>query len=49
MSSSLAPQPPADLDTFQPSESLAEEDAYTDIVEVWGFDSFPASDPPANW
>ncbi|TCO19653.1 TraR/DksA family transcriptional regulator [Kribbella steppae] len=20
-----------------------------DIVEVWGIDSFPASDPPANW
>jgi hypothetical protein len=20
-----------------------------DIVDVWGEDSFPASDPPANW
>lgn len=20
-----------------------------DVVEVWGHDSFPASDPPANW
>jgi hypothetical protein len=20
-----------------------------DIVDVWGIDSFPASDPPANW
>ena len=20
-----------------------------DIVDVWGCDSFPASDPPANW
>ncbi|GIF01530.1 hypothetical protein Ari01nite_89940 [Paractinoplanes rishiriensis] len=20
-----------------------------DIVEIWGRDSFPASDPPANW
>lgn len=20
-----------------------------DIVDVWGWDSFPASDPPANW
>lgn len=20
-----------------------------DIVDVWGYDSFPASDPPANW
>ena len=24
-------------------------DAEADIVEVWGHDSFPASDPPANW
>ena len=23
--------------------------AEADIVEVWGQDSFPASDPPANW
>jgi hypothetical protein len=21
----------------------------TDIVDQWGMDSFPASDPPANW
>lgn len=20
-----------------------------DLVEIWGRDSFPASDPPANW
>jgi hypothetical protein len=20
-----------------------------DIVDVWGMDSFPASDPPTNW
>lgn len=20
-----------------------------DLVEVWGLDSFPASDPPSNW
>jgi hypothetical protein len=20
-----------------------------DIVDIWGRDSFPASDPPANW
>ncbi|TDU87861.1 hypothetical protein EV138_1394 [Kribbella voronezhensis] len=49
MNSSLPPQLPADLDTFEPSESPAREDPYTDIVQVWGFDSFPASDPPANW
>ena len=21
----------------------------TDIIDQWGMDSFPASDPPANW
>jgi hypothetical protein len=21
----------------------------SDLVDVWGQDSFPASDPPANW
>jgi hypothetical protein len=21
----------------------------TDIVEIWGLGSFPASDPPSNW
>jgi ABC-type enterochelin transport system substrate-binding protein len=20
-----------------------------DVVDLWGMDSFPASDPPANW
>ncbi|MEU0878190.1 hypothetical protein ABZ345_06295 [Lentzea sp. NPDC005914] len=23
--------------------------ASTDLVEIWGHGSFPASDPPANW
>ncbi len=33
------------------ARSLAEEvDAgVPDIVDVWGRDSFPASDAPANW
>ena len=31
-------------------EPLIEADpAVPDIVEVWGNDSFPASDAPANW
>ena len=21
----------------------------TDVVDGWGYDSFPASDPPSNW
>jgi hypothetical protein len=25
------------------------EPSAPDIVEVWGLDSFPASDAPANW
>jgi RNA polymerase-binding transcription factor DksA len=34
-----------------PPESAAQhpDPAARDIVEVWGEDSFPASDPPANW
>ncbi|GAA1120632.1 hypothetical protein GCM10009630_17970 [Kribbella jejuensis] len=28
---------------------VAGDDARKDIVEIWGEDSFPASDPPANW
>jgi hypothetical protein len=24
-------------------------DLVDDLVDVWGNDSFPASDPPANW
>lgn len=25
------------------------EDPQRDIVDIWGHDSFPASDPPTNW
>lgn len=27
----------------------AAESTETDLVDTWGMDSFPASDPPANW
>ena len=33
-----------------PDESSIESSARTsDLVDQWGRDSFPASDPPANW
>jgi hypothetical protein len=43
-----------DLDAGTPTPSqktvlVPQERASGDIVEVWGVDSFPASDPPANW
>jgi RNA polymerase-binding transcription factor DksA len=34
----IVPRQPAHLEPQPP-----------DIVDVWGYDSFPASDPPANW
>ena len=30
-------------------EVEAADDAAHDIVEEWGMQSFPASDPPSNW
>jgi hypothetical protein len=36
-------RPPGQVGTARPSGSL------TDIVEEWGLQSFPASDPPMNW
>ena len=30
-------------------EPLPADDVATDIVQEWGEQSFPASDPPANW
>jgi RNA polymerase-binding transcription factor DksA len=32
-----------------PPSLLHRNPAAPDIVDVWGTDSFPASDPPANW
>ena len=34
--------------TRAPSIQAVDDDV-TDLVELWGIDSFPASDPPANW
>jgi hypothetical protein len=31
------------------STTAAVADPVVDPVDVWGIDSFPASDPPANW
>lgn len=38
------PLPPAAPTVPQPVV-----DPVVDPVDVWGIDSFPASDPPANW
>jgi hypothetical protein len=35
--------------TVVPEGSGAEPIADWDIVEEWGMQSFPASDPPSNW
>ena len=33
-----------------PAPALAEAaDSAPDIVDEWGMQSFPASDPPSNW
>jgi hypothetical protein len=32
-----------------PATQRTATDAIPDIVEEWGRQSFPASDPPANW
>jgi hypothetical protein len=39
-------QPATNLPTDAPKEVLATP---WDIVDEWGTQSFPASDPPANW
>lgn len=55
MSNHAQPTPPDPVDVttrlarhlHTGSASTGTDD--TDIVDVWGRDSFPASDPPANW
>jgi hypothetical protein len=55
MSDSVPPRVSADdLDAGTSTPSREGEPApqgpmTADIVEIWGVDSFPASDPPANW
>ena len=45
----------ADLETFQPyltdeaEEEVDEVDPEDELVDTWGEDSFPASDPPGNY
>jgi hypothetical protein len=38
-----------DLRHPAPPVEAGPEDPVEDIVEVWGMQSFPASDPPSNW
>jgi RNA polymerase-binding transcription factor DksA len=40
---------PVRLARLVPLRPRHRESQPPDIVDVWGYDSFPASDPPANW
>lgn len=41
--------PDADTTTRDAAQRSHTEAAAFDVVDVWGYGSFPASDPPANW
>jgi hypothetical protein len=47
-----SPSPSADP-IPRAAQTVADTDdhvaAMDDLVDTWGMDSFPASDPPANW
>ena len=47
----LVPTDAAQVDAVHRPIALAdaEQASAIDIVEEWGIQSFPASDPPANW
>ena len=43
------PQAAIDARRLRHEELADARTAVPDIVDIWGLDSFPASDAPANW
>lgn len=43
------PPVPVPVVTGPGADRALERDLEWDIVEEWGLQSFPASDPPSNW